>query len=99
MDLFSGLWTIIVGAIAFFSGCCFAGLAPSGYLERITAVHYTLLGIVGTTLIVASCCAFCRKPVSWHFIGLRRDIVLVIFSLAWLFGAVGGIAVFYVIPR
>lgn len=99
MDLFSGLWTIIVGTIAFFSGCCFAFLAPSGYLEEAAAVHYTLLGVGGTIPVVARCYAFYRKPVSWCFIGLRRNIVIVIFSLAWLFGAVGGFAVFYVIPR
>jgi len=99
MDPFSGLWTLMVGAVAFVGGCCFAVLAPSGFLDRATALHFTLVGFAGTVFIAGTFLSFRNRPSSWQFLALRRNVVLLIICLAWLFGAAGGFAVFYVIPR
>jgi hypothetical protein len=99
MNLFSGIWTLMVGTIAFFSGACFTALAPSGYMDRSTAWFYTTIGLVGTTLVAMTFRSFCRRPPSWNFLAVRRNIVLLVVSLAWVFGVVGGLTIFYVIPR
>jgi hypothetical protein len=98
MDRFSGIWTLLVGTIGFLSGCCFAELAPPVFLDRVTAHAVTVIGVAGTGIVAAAFVAFCRRPSSWHFVALRRNVALAVICLAWLFGAAGGFAVFYVIP-
>jgi len=97
--LISQLWTLAVAMIATLAGACFAVLSPPAYLDRDTAALTTVLGILGTSLVVAWFLALKRRPPSWDALGFRRNIVLLVICLAWLFGAVGGFAVFYVIPR
>ena len=93
------LWTLGVAMIAALAGACFAMLSPPAYLDRFTAAIVTVLGILGTSVVVAWFVALRRRPSSWDALGFRRNIVLLVICLAWLFGSVGGLAVFYVIPR
>jgi hypothetical protein len=99
MELFSGLWTLIVATVAFISGSCFTIFAPDGFLDRETAICFSGIGVIGTTFLVPLVCWFSRRPSSWHFLELRRNVVLLVFGIAWVFGAFGGLAIFYVIPR
>jgi hypothetical protein len=97
--LFGQILALAVAMIAALAGACFAVLSPPTYLERVTAALVTLLGMLGTSLVVAGFVALRRRPASWDGLGVRRNVVLLAICLAWLFGAVGGLAVFYVIPR
>jgi hypothetical protein len=99
MELFSGLWTLIVTTVAFFSGSCFTILAPSGFVDRDAAIWFAGIGLFGTAFVIAAASWFSRHPSSWRFLELRRNVVLLLFGVAWTFGAVGGLAIFYVIPR
>jgi hypothetical protein len=98
-ELAKGFWSLVVGGIAFLGGCCFAALAPSDFLDKPAAVHYTLLGIVGSAFVALAAFEICRCDWDWEFLALRRNVLLFIICLAWCLGAVGGFAIFYVIPR
>jgi hypothetical protein len=99
MDLFSGFWTLIVALIAFLGGCCFTLLAPPDFLDKSTAVHYALIGIIGSVFLALTLLEIRHCDPTWEFMALRRNVLLLILCLAWCFGAAGGFAVFYVIPR
>jgi|SRR6266481_5333849 len=99
VELAKGFWTLTVGGIAFLGGSCFAALAPPDFLDKPTAVHYTLLGIVGSVFVALTFLEVRRRDYDWEFLALRRNVLLLIICLAWCLGAAGGFAIFYVIPR
>src|SRR5690349_8212565 len=97
--LISQIWTLAVATIAALAGACFAVLSPPAYLDQTTAGVTTVIGLVGTGVVGAWFLSLSRRPASWDALGFRRNVVLLVICLAWLFGGVGGLAVFYVIPR
>ncbi len=99
MEMISQLWTLSVAAIAALAGSCFAALSPAQYLDRTVALCVTFVGVSGTAFVATKFLAFSRQPPTWDGLGFRRNVVLCAICLAWLFGAIGGFAVFYVIPR
>ena len=95
MEMISQLWTLSIAAIAALAGSCFAVLSPPQYLDRTVALCITFVGVSGTAFVASKFLAFSRRPPTWDGLGFRRNVVLGAICLAWLFGGIGGIAVFY----
>jgi len=82
------------------SGCCaFALLAPPEFLGRATAVYLSLGAMFGTIAAVVTVVSLCRRASSWRAIELGRNTFILLVSIAWSLGAVGGVIIFYVTPR
>ena len=90
---------LLVGITGVIGASCFAVLAPVEMLNRVTALSITLAGVVSTIGVSILLRKVWRMPSGWHLYSFRRNLVLFLIILCWLFGAIGGFLGFCVLPR
>ena len=106
MELLQGEFGKMVGLsfilVALVGGMSFAFLAPPYFVDQVTAISYTVGGLIGTfsTYVIAS--SVSKESPQWNIEGLkffRRNTVIFLLIISWLIGAVTGFFICYVIPR
>jgi hypothetical protein len=90
---------IFVVVIAASGGACFTIFAPPETLDHASAVQYSTLGVLGTLGLAALVWKLLKFPPTWRLSNFGRNLVIFLLCLCWVFGAVSGFIIFYVIPR